>query len=97
MTKLEKARPFGNWLSGRSVAELPFAPRKRNAFDRDLPVQSMGIEEAKSADHHHVGGRRHLLFLGQEQLVAANVLGAELIGWFAEVDWSKNPNDPRSE
>src|SRR5712671_1615548 len=51
----------------------------------DLPVQSMGVKEAKSADHHHVGGCRHLLFLGQKQLIAANVLSTELIGWFAEV------------
>ena len=36
-------------------------------------------------------GRRYFLFFGQEQLVATNVLGTELIGWLAEV-LGKLPN-----
>ena len=32
-------------------AQLPFAPGKRNAFDRDLPVQGVGIEEPQRANH----------------------------------------------
>ena len=74
-----------DFLAAQNQRQLPFAPRKRNAFDGDLPVQGVGIEEAQCADHQHVGGRRYLLFFDQEQLVAANVLGTELIGWLAEV------------
>ncbi len=58
----------------------------------DLVVQ--GVEQKKRSPqiHHHVGGRRHLHCLGQEQLVTANVLGTELIGWFAGDGNGKRPN-----
>ena len=62
-----------------------FAARKWNAFDRDLPVQRVGVEESQCADRLNVGGRRHVLLLHQEELIAANVLGAELIGGLTEV------------
>ena len=52
-----------DFIAAQNHWQLPFAPRKRKAFDGDLPVQGVGIEEARSADHHHVGGCRHLLFL----------------------------------
>ena len=74
-----------DFIAAQNQRQLLFAPRKRNAFDGDLPVEGMGIEEAQCADHQHIGGRRHLLFFDQEQLKSTNVFGTELIGWFAEV------------
>src|ERR1035437_7512638 len=74
-----------DFVAAQNQRQLPLAPRTRNAFDSDLPAQGMGIEEAQCADHQHVGGCRHFLFSGQEQLISANVLGTELIGWFPEV------------
>jgi hypothetical protein len=43
------------------------------------------VQEAQRADQLNAGGLRRLFVFDQEQLVLANVLGAELIGWFAEM------------
>ena len=65
--------------------QLSFAPGKGDAFDGDFLVQRVGVEEAEGTDHLDESGKRHLLLLGEEQLIEANMLSAELIGWFAEV------------
>ena len=45
----------------------------------------MGVQESQRADQLNTGGLRCLLVLDQEQLVLANLLGAELVGWLVEV------------
>jgi hypothetical protein len=44
----------------------------------------MGIQEAQRADRLHIGRRRYFL-LRQKQLIAADVLGTESIGWFTKM------------
>jgi len=73
------------FFAAQDPRQLSFPAWKRNAFDRDLPVQRVGIQESQCADRLNIGGRRHVLLLHQEQLIAANVLGVELVGWPAEV------------
>jgi hypothetical protein len=65
--------------------QLSFATGKWDAFDGDFLVEGMSVKEAESTHHLDEGGKRHLLLLGQKQLIEANVLGAELIGWLTEV------------
>jgi hypothetical protein len=45
----------------------------------------VGVEKPERADGLDVGGLRHSFLFDQEQLIAANMLGIELIGWFGEV------------
>jgi hypothetical protein len=44
-----------------------------------------GIEKPECADDLDVSGLRHSFLFDEEQLIATNVLGFELIGWFGEV------------
>src|SRR6266852_2426967 len=74
-----------DFLPAQDQRQLSFAPWKRNAFDRDLAVQCVGIEKAQRADQLDASGLRCLFVLDQEQLVLANMLGAELVGWLMEV------------
>ena len=60
-------------------------PRERDAFDGDFPAERVGVEKAQSADHLNIGRKRNLFLFHQEQLVLANVFGAELVWRFAEV------------
>ena len=57
----------------------------RGTGRRHIILFSDGFQLVPGANHQHIGGRRYFLFFGQEQLVATNVLGTELIGWLAEV------------
>jgi hypothetical protein len=61
------------------------APWKRNAFDLDFAVQRVGIQEPQRTDQLNTSGLRCLFVLDQEQLVMANMLRTELIGWLVEV------------
>ena len=52
---------------------------------KNFPLERLGIEKPECAHRLDAGGQRYLLLFDQEQLIAANVLATELIGWFAEV------------
>ena len=54
-------------------------------FDADFPDECVDIEKPQCADSLDVSGLRHSFLFDEEQLVAANVLSIELIGWFGEV------------
>src|ERR1700676_4762405 len=52
-----------DFVAAQNQRQLPFAPGKRNAFDGDLPVQGMGVEEAQGANHQHIRWTSILSFL----------------------------------
>ncbi len=43
------------------------------------------LEEPQGSHHLDEGRQRHFLLFDQEQLIQSNVLGTELIRWFAEM------------
>ncbi len=49
-----------HFIAAQDQWQLPLAPWKRNAIDGDFPVQRVGVEETKSADHLNESGLRHL-------------------------------------
>src|SRR6266576_6533162 len=74
-----------HFIAAENQRQLSFTPGKRNTIDGDCPVQRVGIKKAERADHLDVGRQRYFFLFDEEQLIPANVLSAELIGWFAEV------------
>jgi len=74
-----------DFFPAEDQGQLSFATGKGNALDVDFPMEGMGIEEAEGTDHLDERGKRDFLLVHQEQLIEANVVGIELIGWNAEV------------
>jgi hypothetical protein len=64
------------------ISERLKFPRTTDALDRDFSAKSVGIEKPERTDDLDVGGLRHSFLFDEEQLIAANVLGIELIGGF---------------
>jgi hypothetical protein len=66
--------------------DIAGGPRWEMGYVRpQFSAQGLGVEKAQCTDHLDVSGARDFLLPDQEKLIEANVLGAELIGWFAEV------------
>ena len=90
-----------HFRAAQDQRQLSFSSRKRDALDRDFSAKSVGIEKPERTDDLDVSGLRHSFLFEEEQLIAANVLGFELIGWFGEVpselgdDTQVNPDGSR--
>jgi hypothetical protein len=80
-----------DFFATKDQRQLSFASWKRNAFDLDFAIQRVGIQEPQRTDQLNTGGLRCLLVLDQEQLVLANMLEAELIGWL--VEWANSATE----
>jgi hypothetical protein len=69
-----------HFLATQDQRQFSFPPRKWNAVDGDFPAEHVGIEKPQCTDSLDQGGVRHSFLLDEEQLMAANVLSAKLIG-----------------
>jgi hypothetical protein len=74
-----------HFFAAQNQWQLSFPPGKRNAIDADFPAECVGIEKPQCTDSLDVSGLLHSFLFDEEQLVAANVVSIELIGWFGEV------------
>ena len=81
------AKRASRWSEAGRTANLVRgnATRQRNPVDLDSAVHCVLVEEPKCADALNVRGELYPLLIEQEQLVGANLFGAELVGRFIEV------------
>src|SRR5215831_8797515 len=86
MTKIARSQEQSfDFIAAEDQRQFSLATWKRDVLNGDFAIEGMGIKEAQSTDRLNESGEGDLLLLNQEELIATNVLGTQLVGRFAEV------------